>query len=119
MPAAKNTPHKPTKKSRERVLNMAIAGFSQDLIRQAMKIGSKSTLLKYYREELTTGSMEATAEVAGHLLDKVRNGDTTAMIFWMKTRAGWREKSDVNLTSDDGTMTPPRTIKVVGVDAKQ
>lgn len=112
-------PHKPTPQSRERVLNMAIAGFSQDLIRQALKIGSKSTLLKYYRDELTTGSMEATAEVAGHLLDKVRNGDTTAMIFWMKTRAGWREKADVNLTSDDGSMTPPRSITVVGVDAKK
>jgi len=35
------------------------------------------------------------------------------MIFWMKTRAGWREKQEVDLTSSDGTMTPQVIERVI------
>jgi hypothetical protein len=28
------------------------------------------------------------------------------MIFWMKTQAGWRERKDINHTSEDGSMSP-------------
>ncbi|GAB7207355.1 hypothetical protein OS21_38510 [Dickeya oryzae] len=34
--------------------------------------------------------------------------DTTAAIFWLKNRQPkiWRDKQDINHTSDDGSMTP-------------
>ncbi|MBH1909618.1 terminase [Serratia ureilytica] len=57
---------------------------------------------KEKREEKTAdGFKEVDAE-------KHVPGDVTAMIFWLKNRQKdkWREKQDVNHTSDDGSMTP-------------
>jgi hypothetical protein len=34
---------------------------------------------------------EANAAAASYLFAKVKEGNVTAQIFWMKTRAGWRE----------------------------
>jgi hypothetical protein len=34
------------------------------------------------------------------------------MTFWLKTRARWRETSDVNLTSEDGSMSPKAALDV-------
>jgi hypothetical protein len=41
----------------------------------------------------------ANASVGGALFNKATKGDTAAMIFWMKTRAGWREKLEVEQTN--------------------
>ena len=37
------------------------------------------------------GKAKAIAHVANGLLQKARGGDTTSMIFYLKTQAGWRE----------------------------
>ena len=34
------------------------------------------------------------------------------MTFWLKTRARWRETSDVNHVSEDGSMSPKATLDV-------
>jgi hypothetical protein len=47
----------------------------------------------------------ANASVGGALFNKATKGDTTAMIFWMKTRAGWREKQEIDMTSNGGPLT--------------
>ena len=49
------------------------------------------TLRKYYREELDLGETKANAQVAGFLFNAAKNGNVTAQIFWLKTRARWRE----------------------------
>jgi hypothetical protein len=49
------------------------------------------TLRKHYREELNLGETEANAQVAGFLFNAAKNGNVTAQIFWLKTRAKWRE----------------------------
>ncbi|ELC6654324.1 terminase [Salmonella enterica] len=61
---------------------------------------------KEKREEKTAeGFKEVDAE-------KHIPGDVTAMIFWLKNRQKekWREKQDVNHTSDDGSMTPKAPV---------
>ena len=50
--------------------------------------------------------------VASKLMDKINDGDLTAIIFFMKTQAGWTEKQAMELTSPDGTMTPTRIERV-------
>ena len=42
-------------------------------------------------ERYKRGKARAIAHVANGLLQKARSGDTTSMIFYLKTQAGWRE----------------------------
>src|SRR6185503_12562897 len=44
-----------------------------------------------YRDELDLGTTKANAQVAGFLFNSARNGNVSAQIFWLKTRAGWKE----------------------------
>jgi hypothetical protein len=49
------------------------------------------TLRKHYRDELDMGATKANAQVAGFLFNSAKNGNVSAQIFWLKTRARWRE----------------------------
>jgi hypothetical protein len=49
------------------------------------------TLRKHYRDELDLGETKANAQVAGFLFSAAKSGNVTAQIFWLKTRARWRE----------------------------
>jgi hypothetical protein len=52
------------------------------------------TLRKHYRKELDKGHIKATAKVAESLFRKATgegSQSVTAAIFWLKTRAGWKE----------------------------
>ena len=53
------------------------------------------TLRLHYRDELDLSLAKANATIGGALFNKAKGGDTAAMIFWMKTQAGWKEKSVV------------------------
>ena len=97
--------HEPTDAQRQTVQLHATVGTAQPLIAQIIGIDAK-TLRKHYREELDVSKAKANATIGGALFNKAKGGDTTAMIFWMKTQAKWRETSDVNLISEDGSMTP-------------
>jgi hypothetical protein len=57
-------------------------------------------------------------ETAGELVKKIRQGDLSAIIFFLKTQAGWREKQDINLVNEDGSLKAPGTILVEYVSAK-
>ena len=54
------------------------------------------TLRKHYRSELDKGHIKATTKVAENLYRKATGEGreaVTAAIFWLKTRAGWKETS--------------------------
>ena len=82
--------HKPTSKTRNQVSLHARVGTTHKTIGELIGIDPK-TLRKHYRKELDFAKVEAVATVGGALFNKATEGDTTAMIFWMKTQAGWRE----------------------------
>lgn len=82
--------HQPTKESREVVKLHAMIGTRQEVISDILCIDEK-TLRKYYREELDQSKSKANATIGGALFNKAKGGDTTAMIFWMKTQAGWKD----------------------------
>jgi hypothetical protein len=103
-------PHEPTKESRQLVQLHATIGTPQKVIADILDIDDK-TLTKYYRAELDQAMARANASVGGALFNKATKGDTAAMIFWMKTRAGWREKLEieqtnfnVNIKDDDANL---------------
>ena len=54
-------------------------------------VRSAKTLRKYFRAELGRAAIEANTHVAYSLYKSAISGkDTTAAIFWLKCRAGWR-----------------------------
>jgi hypothetical protein len=102
--------HVPTDALRQTVQLHTTVGTDQPTIARVIGIDPK-TLRKHYRDELDISKAKANATVGGALFNKAKGGDTSAMIFWMKTQAGWREKTDLNHTSEDGSMTPTRIIR--------
>ena len=84
-------PHEPTRATREAVKIHAMVGTRQEFIADILGF-DPMTLRKYYRAELDQSLAQANATIGGSLFNKAKGGDTAAMIFWLKTRAGFREK---------------------------
>lgn len=103
--------HIPDAKTRGTVEAMASYGITQADICSVLDIDLK-TLRKHYRYELDTALAKANSQVAQRLYQKALQGDTSSMIFWLKTRARWREGLD--LSSEDGSMTPIIKVEFVG-----
>src|SRR5687767_5807011 len=82
--------HQPDLSQRKQVEAMAAYGLPETAISQVIGIDPK-TLRKCYREELDLGETRANAQVASFLFNSARSGNVTAQIFWLKTRARWRE----------------------------
>lgn len=67
-------------------------GIPQDDIAAHLGIDPKS-LRKHFRQDLDRGMTEANVKVAQSLFHMATEGkNVAAAIFWMKARAGWREK---------------------------
>ena len=93
--------HQPTDQNRLQVKTLAAVGIRHEDI--AAKLGiSADTLTKYYRQELDDGRVDANALVAKSLFEQAKAGNTAAMIFWLKTRAGWREHNVVEHANSEG-----------------
>jgi hypothetical protein len=109
-----NPPHKPTDETRAEVRALASFGMTQEDIGTYIGV-SHVTLRKHYETELNVSAIKANATVGKYLFSlasgqAIAKGAThgdckAAAMFWMKTRAGWREKNDLNLTSNDGPLT--------------
>lgn len=97
--------HEPNKGTRDTVSLHAMVGTRQEVIADILNIDPK-TLRKYYRRELDLSLANANATIGGSLFNKAKNGDTAAQVFWLKTRAGFREVKELDHTSSDGSMTP-------------
>jgi hypothetical protein len=85
--------HVPTEATRQTVQLHTMVGTNQTDIARVLDIDEK-TLRKYYRDELDLAKAKANATIGGALFNKAKTGDTSAMIFWMKTQAGWRETKE-------------------------
>ena len=82
--------HKPDPAQRRQVEAMAAYGIPENDIAAVVGIDPK-TLRKHYRDELDLGETKANAQVASYLFNAAKSGNVTAQIFWLKTRARWRE----------------------------
>ena len=91
-----------TEENRRIVQMMTAAGVTQEGI--ALCIGcSIDTLERHFRRELDTAVDELNTKVAGSLLKSALGGNTAAQIFWLKTRARWRETDRIEHTGADGS----------------
>ena len=77
---------------RKKVRHLAGIGVPQDDIAKIIGCAPK-TLRKRCRDDLDSGVAEANALVSGYLFAAAKNGNVGAQIFWLKTRARWRERA--------------------------
>ena len=93
--------HEPTVETRSSVKALASVGTPQEQIASVIGI-SKNTLLKHYRKELDTAMTMANAKVAQSLFQQATAGNTAAAIFWLKCRAGWVDKQQIEHSGPNG-----------------
>jgi hypothetical protein len=97
--------HEPTDATRKQVETMAGYGVPEPGIAKSIGIG-EVTLRKYYRDELDIGVVKANSAVAQSLYKKALgqgSGSVAAGIFWLKTRARWKETSVHEHSGPNGT----------------
>lgn len=64
-------------------------------------------------ERYNIGKAKAIANIGQSLLKKALSGDTASMTFYLKTQAGWKETSGVELTGKDGAPVSVVTRKII------
>lgn len=105
--------HKPDPVIRRQVEAMAGYGVPEADIAGVIGIDPK-TLRKHYPDELKHGHVKANARVAENLFRRATGEGREAVIaaiFWLKTRAGWKETTVQELTGrGDGVLTIIRQI---------
>jgi len=103
-------PHLANETTRNKVFMLSTVGTRHEDIATVLGI-SADTLTKYYHDELAKGRIEANASVAETLFKQAKEGNTTAMIFWLKSRAKWKETSQHEISGNpDGT---PVEVKII------
>jgi hypothetical protein len=98
---AQGIQHEPTEDNRKLVRNLAAVGTKYEDISLKLEISS-DTLVKYYKKELDDGRIDANAAIAQSLFGAAKSGNTSAQMFWLKTRAGWKETNALELSGSDG-----------------
>src|SRR5690606_20338774 len=103
--------HQPDPVLRRQVEAMAGYGVPEADIAGMIGIDPK-TLRKHYRQELDQGHTKANIRVAENLFRKATGEGreaVTAAIFWLKTRARWKETTVNELTGPGGERLEPIT----------
>lgn len=97
-------PHIADEKTKKQVAMMVGFGITQPQIATILGV-SEDTLQRHYRDELDTGAAKANMQVANNLFSIATSkgsGAVAAAIFWMKTRARWREVDRLEVSGPDG-----------------
>jgi hypothetical protein len=93
----------PTDKDRKQVEAMSGYGVPIEQI-AAVAMGGISidSLYEHFRTELVTGKAAINGKVGQTLAQKALAGDTAAMIWWSKSRMGWKEKVELEHVGPGG-----------------
>ena len=83
-------------------------GFSHDTFSRMCERDEE--ILRIYKK----GKSKAIGVVAKGLLTKAREGDTASAIFYLKTQAGWKEKTEIDHSINGGTSKHELIINVNG-----
>lgn len=91
-------PHAPTDQQREQV--KALSGFGIPMEQIAAIVGvDEKTVRAHYENDLNMGRAVANSTVAKTLFEKAtKEKDTTALIWWTKSRMGWTEKQQLEVS---------------------
>ena len=85
----------PTEDQREMVIGLKAVGTTDERIAEILGI-SADTLTKHFRYEIENGLKSVLGRIANNLFRQALNGETTAAIFILKTRAKWSERIEID-----------------------
>lgn len=102
-------PWAPTAAERRTVEHYVAIGYTQEQIASLMG-KSADSLQRYCAEELRNGALKVNAQVGGKLFQKAMAGDTASLIFWCKTRMGWKETSGLDVNANVAAKLLPGTV---------
>lgn len=95
-----------------KVESLAANGLTDEQIASALGI-SRTTLANRKRENeqfvqaIKRGKAKGIALVTNKLMESIKGGNMTAMIFFLKTQAGWKETNVQEHTGANGTALQP------------
>lgn len=69
-------------------------GFSRDTFYRI--IDRQPEVMQRYKK----GKAKAISDIGGSLLKQARDGNTSSMMFYLKTQAGWRETQNLDVSTD-------------------
>lgn len=90
----------PNNEDAKRVRIMAACNISYENMAEIIGC-SKSDLKAHYRFQQEQGAEEVTFNLASKLYELAMAGNVTALTFWLKTKAGWKESVE-NAGSGEG-----------------
>lgn len=93
--------HQVTEESRKTVENASGLGIPQEQIAVLLGISDK-TLRRKYKKELGGGAAKFNVEVGIAAAKRIRAGSDAMIIFWLKTRMGFKEDRSVELKTPPG-----------------
>jgi hypothetical protein len=74
---------------------------------------AKNTLKEHFEQELAVGHVKANSKVAESLYKQAVEGrNTTAAIWWTKTRMGWKERSELEINANVHYTKVQRTVVI-------
>lgn len=93
--------HIPTEESRKLVRSLSAVGIRYVDIASKLDI-TDDTLVKHYKKDLEDGRIDANASIGQTLFQQAKSGNTSAAIFWLKTRAQWKETNALEISGAEG-----------------
>ena len=100
-----------TKEQKKLAQSLAGYGLTLDQIAHSMEV-SVPTLTREAKKELASGKSIAVGNVARALYNKATKADNLqAMMFYLKTQAGWKENVELDVHNTDGIVILPAKAK--------
>jgi hypothetical protein len=108
-----DTSYSPSTADRRKVEYLAGRGLGHSLI--AKRIGITETELhEHFKKELKIARAKMNAKVGATLFGQAKAGDIKAVIFWLKTRAGWSETIHREISLAQATPpAPPKQDPII------
>ena len=100
----------PTEDQRETVVGLRAVGATTERIAEILHV-SIDTVEKHFRHELDNGLKSVLGRIANNLFRQALNGDTTAAIFILKTRAKWSERIEIDRVDQPNVIIIDTTDK--------
>lgn len=115
---AQGKEHIPDEKTRLLVKSLSAVGIRYVDIAHKLGINDE-TLRKHYKQELEDGRIDANASIGNTLFQQAKNGNTSAAIFWLKTRANWKETTVTEHALGEGQDVKGINILLVEADGNK